>query len=146
MQTSMTQHAEYKGPLIYLMVGACLLSLNVTLPVVLNTIFGYSDTFAALGTTLNYGSLGTGAQLFGYNVNGSLSAQWTTFTNSLILLIQFIGFLSFVRGWFLIAKTAEGQSQQASVGKGMTHIIGGVIAINFVNVVNIFKLTAGITV
>ncbi len=55
-----------------------------------------------------------------------------------------IGLISFVRGIFIMRDVAEG-SQQASVMAGMTHIIGGALAVNLGPLMNAIQSTLGIT-
>lgn len=44
--------------------------------------------------------------------------------------VQFIGLLSFIKGWFVM--NSIGKRQDATLGKGLTHIIGGIFAMNVV--------------
>ena len=61
--------------------------------------------------------------------------------NTLVLYIQFVGLLSFVKGWFILSKSVGYGAQQGSVSKGVTHILGGIVAINFISMVNIINNT-----
>lgn len=55
-----------------------------------------------------------------------------------------IGLVAFVRGWFVIRGAAEGD-QQASLMAGMTHIIGGALAVNLGPLINAVEATLGLT-
>lgn len=47
-----------------------------------------------------------------------------------LLFIKMVGHIAFFRGFLVLKDLAEGQSQQASIGKALTHILGGAAAIN----------------
>ncbi len=55
-----------------------------------------------------------------------------------------VGLISFVRGLFIMRDVAEG-NQQASMMAGMTHIIGGALAVNLGPLLNAVQQTLGIT-
>ena len=55
-----------------------------------------------------------------------------------------VGMISFVRGIFIMRDVAEG-SQQASAMAGLTHIIGGALAVNLGPLLNAVQQTLGIT-
>jgi hypothetical protein len=55
-----------------------------------------------------------------------------------------LGWISFIRGWFIIRDVAEG-SQQASLMAGLTHLFGGALAINLGPVLNAAQTTLGLT-
>ncbi len=55
-----------------------------------------------------------------------------------------IGMISFVRGIFIMRDVSEG-SQQASTMAGITHIIGGALAVNLGPLLNAVQTTLGVT-
>ena len=59
----------------------------------------------------------------------------------LTLIIQTVGLAAFVRGWLLIARGASGGQQQGGMGKGLVHVLGGIMAINIVQTVTIINNT-----
>lgn len=61
---------------------------------------------------------------------------------SIIAFVQFVGLLAFIRGWLVL--NAIGKRQDATLGKGITHIVGGVFAVNIVVVAKITAVTFGI--
>jgi intracellular multiplication protein IcmC len=64
------------------------------------------------------------------------------FGEDMVLFIQIIGLVAFIRGWMMIAKSAsQGGHQQGGFGKGMMHIFGGVMAINIVSTLNVINQT-----
>lgn len=44
------------------------------------------------------------------------------------LFIRLVGYIAFIRGWLLLNQA--GQGKEGTVGRGLTHIFGGVAAIN----------------
>ena len=67
--------------------------------------------------------------------------------NVISAVLQFmivLGMLSFVRGMFIMRDVAEG-SQQASTMSGVTHLIGGALAVNLGPLLNAVQQTLGIT-
>jgi hypothetical protein len=44
------------------------------------------------------------------------------------LFIRLVGYIAFIRGWLLL--NLAGQGKEGTVGRGLTHIFGGVAAIN----------------
>src|SRR3990167_3303296 len=57
-------------------------------------------------------------------------------TPALLGLVRIVGLVSFVRGWMMMVHVAE-QGHQASFGKAMTHIFGGLLLINIVGASNL---------
>lgn len=64
--------------------------------------------------------------------------------NAVLQFMIIIGMISFVRGIFIMRDVAEGQGQ-ASTMAGMTHIIGGALAVNLGPLLNAVQATLGIT-
>ena len=66
------------------------------------------------------------------------------------VFVQAIGYISFVRGFVMLAKGAGQQQQQygshGMIGKGILHIIGGILAINIVATIQIVGNSVGIQI
>ena len=63
--------------------------------------------------------------------------------NSVLQFMIIIGLISFVRGIFIMRDVTEG-NQQASAMSGITHIVGGALAVNLGPVLNAIQTTLGI--
>ncbi len=63
--------------------------------------------------------------------------------DSIILFVAMIGFISIARGIFIMRGVAEGNSQASSMA-GITHLIGGAIAVNLAPFLNATQNTLGI--
>lgn len=61
-------------------------------------------------------------------------------------VVQLLGFIAFIRGWILLARAAhQGGQQPGIIGKGITHIVGGVLAINIFETWRIIQATFGLS-
>ncbi len=141
--TQQSQPGELSGPMVKILVGAALLYLPSSTDTMTNTIFGNGSNSLFPNKSINYGGLGSGSTLLGYMGADGFNQQWIAIANTLVMYIQFLGLLSFVKGWFIIAGTAGHSSQPGTLSKGFTHIIGGVIAMNFVAAMNTIGTTIG---
>ena len=136
------QPGELGGPLVQLVVGAVLIYLPSSTDTLANSLFGTSNSiFGSDSSSVNYSNAGYGSELLGYVASNSFAEQWASMANTLVLYIQFVGFLSFVKGWFILSKSGGHGTQQGTVAKGITHILGGIVAINFVAASNIIYNT-----
>ena len=61
--------------------------------------------------------------------------------DTIVLYVQFIGFIAFIRGWFIIAHSGQPGTQPGSISKGIVPIIGGILAVNFIPLVHIIHNT-----
>lgn len=139
--TQQTQPGEVSGPLMKILIGAALIYLPSSTDIISHSLFQDSNTLFNNGTQANYNNLGSGSSLLGYTGGDSLSQQWTAIANTLVLYIQFLGLLSFIKGWFIISSSAGHSSQPGTTSKGVTHIIGGIVAMNFVGAINVIYNT-----
>lgn len=91
-------------------------------------IFAVVATTGVLTNTLAVGENGPGELLVkATNIKGAdITKQGLL---SIVTFIRLLGYIAFIRGWIIINDYAQGK-QQASLGKGLTHLIGGVFAIN----------------
>jgi intracellular multiplication protein IcmC len=135
------QPGELGGPLVQLVVGAVLIYLPSSTDIITSSLFGSSNSIFDSGGGVNYSNVGYGSEILGYLPTDSFAQQWAAMANTLVLYIQFVGLLSFVKGWFILSKSAGHGAQQGSVAKGVTHILGGIVAINFIAASNIIYNT-----
>jgi intracellular multiplication protein IcmC len=143
MTNMQSQPGEFTGPLAYLIIGAILVWIPSTSNILTSSIFGDKAAQLFTSTSFDYSAMGSGSELLAYASGSSLQAQWTAIADTLVLYIQFIGFVAFIRGWLIVAKASQTGAQHGSMSKGVTHIIGGIIAINFVQFVHLLEATLG---
>lgn len=62
-------------------------------------------------------------------------------------IIQIIGLFAFLRGWLILSRVGKQGTQPGTISKGIVHIIGGILAINIIETINVivatFKLGGG---
>lgn len=63
--------------------------------------------------------------------------------SSILIFMMVLGWVSFIRGWFIIRDVAEG-SQNASLMAGLTHLFGGALAVNLGPLMNAVQETLGL--
>jgi hypothetical protein len=164
--------ADVYGPSLFLtnwfgyMAGAVLLMIGVSRllksaqegprgPGGLGTLM----TFLAGGALLSVSPmLGSFSESLFQNTNSYTSAQlqYTTgmqqaevdhvhaVISSVLAFMIVLGLISFVRGIFIIREVAEGNSQ-ASLMAGITHLLGGALAVNLGPVMDAVQTTLGLT-
>ena len=59
-------------------------------------------------------------------------------------IIQFIGFIAFIRGWILLGRIGQQNAREGAFGKALAHIIGGIFAINIFATWEILQKTLGL--
>ena len=64
--------------------------------------------------------------------------------SAVIAFVAIVGWISFLRGFFIIRGVAEGNSQ-ASIMAGMTHLLGGALAVNLGPLLQAVQVTLQIT-
>lgn len=128
------QKGEVAGPLVFLMVGAILMYFPSTLDSSLQTIFGYGAK-----------DISPAEDMIGYAALTSSGENWKEISNVLIKYMKLIGFIAFLRGWTILSKMGHSGSQPGSVGKGIVHIIAGVLLINIVDTIRLLAETFGFT-
>lgn len=113
-------------------IGGLLLSATTILRAFSSSFFGTTTTFTY--ATMQY-------------TTGMDPLEIQAAHNVISAVLQFlivIGMISFVRGLFIIRDVAEGKGQ-ASTMAGMTHMIGGALAVNMGPLLNAIQQTLGIT-
>ena len=126
-QQTMMQHQSISGPLIKLIVGLLLLYLPGVIDVSLWTIWGYGVGEESLMT-----------------YEPGLSDPFGPAKEGAIAIVRVVGYVSFVRGFVILSRSgAQSGAQPGTFGKGLMHIIGGMLAINIVGTIRIISNTLG---
>lgn len=120
------------GTLSTFVIGGLLLSASTILR-------AFSSSFFDSTITYSYANL---------QFTGGMAASETQAAHNVIsAVLQFLavlGMISFVRGLFIMRDVAEGKGN-ASTMAGMTHLIGGALAVNMGPLLNAIQQTLGIT-
>lgn len=115
-----------------LVIGAVLFAVGTSLGVLLNTMFGDSNIQSY--NILSWSNL--------LSTTGVDTTQFQVAIYAALTFFQLIGFIAFIRG-FLILKNAIEGSGQATMAQGLTHILGGVCAINIYYFLQVMDNTFG---
>ena len=78
--------------------------------------------------------------LLGYSTSAD-SESFEQYIAPILGVIQIIGMISFIRGWVMLSKATNVGQQPGAVSKGLTHVLGGVCAINIYTVIEVFNQT-----
>ncbi|PIQ44124.1 MAG: hypothetical protein COV52_08555 [Gammaproteobacteria bacterium CG11_big_fil_rev_8_21_14_0_20_46_22] len=123
MRTMMSSSAELKTPLLYLFVGTCLVFYPQIVKISLTTVFGTDN-------------------LMVYKPSPSDVPE--TF-HDIETVVMLIGLVAFFRGMMMLTKLGNHGSPQVSFGKAITHIFGGICAVNIYGFWTILKNTVGLS-
>lgn len=78
---------------------------------------------------------------YGYIQNNGANDKFFNTMKAVLMFIQFIGLIAFVRGGLLLK--AIGEHKDGAMGRALTHIFGGAAAINITWAVSILAATIG---
>jgi len=119
------------GTIMTFLSGGALLSLSEMMGAFSTSLFG--------GATASITPQLTGdvAQAVGQNAQ-----IITTTISAVVAFIGIVGWIAFIRGWFVLKAVADG-SQQASITQALTFLFGGALAVNIGDVVNAISASVG---
>lgn len=125
--TMMSQHYAISGPLVYLFVGVALI---------------YFAGFIRIGSTTVFGQ----GSAIAYQATAPGNGTFTSVFVPIVTIIRLMGYIAFMRGFFILARLGGQSAQQGTLGKGLVHIFGGILAINIeaTYIVLMNSLTGGI--
>ena len=72
------------------------------------------------------------------------SDDFETYVIPILGVIQIIGIISFIRGWVMLAKATNPGQQPGAISKGITHVIGGILAVNIYTFIEVVYQTLGL--
>ncbi|MCP3680703.1 MAG: type IV secretion protein IcmC [Gammaproteobacteria bacterium] len=111
LRTMMRVDTNLMKPMTLFFAGIVLIYWHAGLDVVMETVF-------ATNSPLSYQEAGVGG-------------SYDDIMKPLVIIIQFIGFIAFIRGMVLLTSVAEqGSASQGILSKALAHIIGGILAFN----------------
>jgi intracellular multiplication protein IcmC len=123
-KTMMSTSNSLKLPLTYFIVGSVFLYLPTAIDMMMLSTFG--DAITPLGY---------------------MDIKSTIVPDDVIMavlrIVQIVGLISFIRGWIILVSAAK-QGAQPALGKALTHIIGGILAINVVGTKAVLSATFGL--
>ena len=119
------------GTIMTFLVAGVLLSLNTILGAAVGSLFG--------GGAQNFAELA-----YDTGMSGAASGQANAVIGAILAFVALLGWISFIRGFFIMRGVSEGNSQ-ASMMAGVTHILGGAVAVNLGGFINAVQNTLGIS-
>ncbi len=125
-----------KTIIVNLVIGAVLISIGGVLNDLLLTIFG--GTTASPSNMRNFSGIAW-STFVGSGVD-TIAADNTV--KAILAFIQIIGGIAFLRGWLIVKAAVEGGGQ-ATIPQGVTHIVGGAMAVNIDVMLKIIDNTFG---
>jgi intracellular multiplication protein IcmC len=124
MRTFMSHQTSIARPLALMIASLMLLMMPMMLGTFLLAFFGDPNPMAYQNTS---------------------HAGWGAYLPVIIILIQVIGVTSFVRGIFLISRSgSQGQQGGGGLSKAIIHLFAGVLAVNVVGTVSLFRSIFGL--
>ena len=120
-RTQMSSQHSLKGPLIFILVGTLLVYLPSSVQVGLSTFWTEPNPYAYLNDT----------------------NEWADFMKNCFQIIQLFGVIAVIRGLVILSHLST-QAQHGTLGRGLTHIIGGIFCINLYQFVQVILVTLGI--
>ncbi|MDC3181194.1 hypothetical protein OAT84_03555 [Gammaproteobacteria bacterium] len=124
----MNVDAGITGPMMMVLIGACLTALPTFFNVINKSIFNDEAIQAASALGVSQG----------------VSPDFITQMKPIIFIIQLIGMIALLRGFLILSKATGQGAQPGTVSKGFVHIFGGVLAVNIVQTANIVTKTFGV--
>lgn len=119
--------AQLIGPLVRIGIGILMFYLPTFIQISTKSVIGSSTQ-----SILEYRS-GTGEQ-----------GVFETTLRSVGGIIQVVGIFSFIRGWIIVARSTQEGNQPGTLGKGITFVIGGLLAINIYATIDLVKKSLGL--
>jgi hypothetical protein len=108
--------AEMRPIIVELLAAVALINLNLFIATGAESLFGAGNyTINPLAYTVQNGN--------------SYAAKADNIATAILSFIQFVGYISVARGITILNAASKGK-QDASLGKGLTHVVGGCLASN----------------
>ena len=122
---SMVAQKDAREPIMHLAIGVLLIFAPSTMRTLLVTVFGTGSIFSYIPTIPDL--------------------SWQLASDTVIAIVQFVGFVAIVRGLLHLHKAVGGQAQQNMFSKGIIHLVGGVLSMNIVGTKDILYSTLGLS-
>ncbi len=109
-------------------------------------LLSFPDMIGAFTTSM-FGdtSVMTKASISASVISSSADAdKITTVIEGVMAFVMLVGYIAFIRGWFVLKAFADGQNG-ATLAQGLTFLFGGALAINLGELINVLQTTVGIS-
>jgi len=120
--------------LVHLGFGALLMTIGTNLDMMLASLFGGTEKAYELNWGTVEGILGTKADEM---------ERFKKAIHAALQFVQIVGLIAFVRGWLILKKVMDASGGNASLTQGLTHILGGCLAVNIGQFLELMDKTFG---
>lgn len=127
----MGMHNPFAGPLATIVVGVLILGIGLSAETLTETLF--INAPSPIGYSIQEAGVVDAGEAF------------NTVIFAVLQFVALIGWIGIIRGLLLMRASAEG-SGQASIGQAITHMIGGICAINLGELMLLFQESMGMGV
>jgi hypothetical protein len=121
------------GTIMTFITAGALFSMGDMIGTFANSVFGTMDGAHSL----------TRASLVGIDLDDDAAERVQNVIQAVMYFVLIVGMIAFIRGWFVLRAFADGQ-QGATLAQGLTFLIGGTLAINLGDLVNLVQATIGV--
>ena len=118
------------GTLTTFLVAGALFSIGGMMSSFSQSMFGQPNTY-------------TYATVSFTGVTAAAKTHIEVVTEAVLGFMMILGWISFARGWFILKSVADGGGN-ASLMAGVTHIVGGALAVNLGHLINAVQQTLGL--
>lgn len=126
-RTMMASNTNIREPMFNLVLAVFLIYLPTGFQILMNSTFGYGNVMA-------------------YDQFPSTSGLAPSQAGQVLLqLTQVVGVYAFVKGFVMLSRSAGQGAQPQQFGKGLTHVVGGIFAMNIVGTFDVIANTFNIT-
>lgn len=122
------------GTLVTFLVGSALMQLGMSMGSFTASLFGD-------GLMQNYVTLDPGATK---SLSAAEKVDLQNVIGSVMMFVSIVGFIAFVRGMYILKAVADG-NQNVSMTQAFTFLLGGALAVNLGDVINMIQATIGAT-
>ncbi len=123
MRTQMMHERHLQGSIMLVVTGSMLLYLPTSVQVGLSTFWSQPSPYGYLTQT----------------------SAWGDFLDDVFMVVQLFGTIAFIRGLVMLSHLS-GQGHQGGLGKGLTHVIGGLLCINIYQLIQVVMITMGVQI
>ena len=122
------------GTIMTFLSGGALMQLSNMVGAFSSSLFGDEkmSTFAVLSPSVQA------------SMTAAQQASVVSTVEALMLFVSIVGYIAFIRGWFVLKAVADGAGN-VSIAQGITFLLGGSLAINLGDLVNAISTTLGYT-
>ena len=109
----------------------------------------FAEFFAGVGliytpsliASLNWTFFSQGETMSVLDYDSGRGASFDVYLRPILGIIQIIGIISFLKGWLMLGKIGQQGTQPGTISKAITHIVGGILAINVILMIKVVNAT-----